>query len=170
MLRSLFMRFAITAAAVVLVSGTSLGIASASEANSQPYAAKSLINLHAPGAQIHTFRFTVHTDSGSAIREETAVCTASAGASANGKTTIYYAGDIFCTVENFAVSDDWGFYSYGKLYAYDADFGTSTVDGYGSLGSQKGGSIGHRNVIWCFTVTDNEGDIGGGCVVAAINI
>jgi hypothetical protein len=97
-------------------------------------------------------------------------CEATGTAVPDGGTRLFYYGIVGCSVENFAVSDDWFFYSKGKLYAADVDFGTSTYGEYISEGTQSGGVVGHREVVWCLTVTDNSGATGGGCLIAANNV
>jgi hypothetical protein len=84
---------------------------------------------------------------------------------------LYTEAGVACPGDpDFAVSDDWGFYSSGSLYALDGDFGTSTDNFYLVAEYQGGGAIGHRTVEWCVVIDLNDGGTGSGCLVPAVNI
>jgi hypothetical protein len=98
------------------------------------------------------------------------LCTVSATVHRYSNGNLGTEGFVSCGDPDFAVSDDWGFYNYGRLYAYAPDFGTSYNGLYIVAELQGGGTVGHRTVEWCLTITDNEGRTGGACLFPAVNI
>ena len=163
MITLLWLRRAVTLASAALalaLGGMAVMASAASAATTGPVPTVSLtITLHSSG-KATGIQHAVTID----------LCTVSARVSRLSNDYLSTEGVVTCGDPDFAVSDGWGFYSNGSLYAFDPDFGTSINGLYIVAEDQHGGSVGHRTVEWCLTITDNSGATGSGCLFPAVNI
>lgn len=110
---------------------------------------------------------TTHGAHPAAVIDE---CNVTATVAKGSGNTLVAEGFVTCGDPDFFVSDDWAFFNSTHRYALLPDFGTSDAGLYIVLEDQAGGTVGHRTVEWCLTVTDNNGATGAGCLFPAVNI
>jgi hypothetical protein len=127
----------------------------------------------APSAPTVSFTLALHgpaTTGGAHPAVEIDQCAVTATVTKQGGNALGADGFVACNDPDFAVVDTWAFYNSTHRYALLPDAGTSIGGLYIVAEAETGGTVGHRTVEWCLTVTDNNSATGSGCLFPAVNI
>lgn len=145
---------AITAVGLVIAGGTAANAATNATPTNQV-----TVQLKLPAG--FSGKPTPNASSGAQLE----LCYMSVSASAGANDYVTTAMALTCQNPVFVFTGDTLFENNGSLYHIAAANGRSNGSGfYLGIKEAKGGTPGHRTVIWCEDITSSDGAIGSGCV------